>query len=250
MGFVASLGYSGRNYLKDEPTRKFVSLAQLVNATNDISTRNIGVVSEVAGKTIEKVDNISQSVFKAVGEKVPQANPLQGSKLSGIASKVVNPLLCVASGFRIAKDEDKSSALIEEGLAMGTMFGAEKAVKNIKTPIEELVRVGYNNIDDVALDLAKSKKFCTLLNNKTAKNALVSCAKKISKMSKGKKTMLFVGAELALMGASIFSFDMGKNLGYAITERDPNKHSKEETLNYNIENFLRQRGLANTESGT
>ena len=78
----------------------------------------------------------------------------KGSKLWGytakgvnLASKAVNPLICVSAGIKVARSEDKSSEAINQTYALTSMFGAERTAKLFLTPEgrEKLVKFGFGD---------------------------------------------------------------------------------------------------------
>ena len=65
-------------------------------------------------------------------------NLAKTDKIIGGASKVlnftadnINPLICLTSGLKVATSDNKDEALIEEGCALGAMFGSEALAKRV-----------------------------------------------------------------------------------------------------------------------
>ncbi|GBF23331.1 hypothetical protein tpqmel_0735 [Candidatus Gastranaerophilus sp. (ex Termes propinquus)] len=233
MSFCASLVFSARNTgkaLGGDIGRTAVAPAQALGAVADAAQGGLGSVSRVASEACDKLKHLD--------------------KVSKVASKAVNPLLCTAAGIRVLRDEDKKSALTEEAFALGTMFSAECLMKSVKKPIEMLVREGATNgaagagkdIEQVLKSITSAKGVSAkvsgaILKNKDAKNATVNIAKKISKMSPKGKAALFIGAELAFVAVSILCFDAGKKIGKKVTGRDvTEKEKQQEALNAKLQN--------------
>lgn len=53
------------------------------------------------------------------------------AKGAQLASKSVNPLLCVAAGVRVVTSKDKKKAAVRETFSMATMFGFEAIAKHV-----------------------------------------------------------------------------------------------------------------------
>lgn len=198
MGVVSSSVFAIRNggkVMNGDIGRAPLPIVQLFNTAGDLAKMNIGKVSEQASAFMERVDD--------VGKMAGVSNA--ATKITSVTSKVVNPLLCVASGVRIFKDEDKDAAIIEEGLAMGAMFGAERVAKMARGKVNTALKNG--SLDGI-------------IKNDTVKKAGAKILEKIGKMGKGQKIALFIAAELLFVGISVAAFDIGKKVGKKITGRD------------------------------
>ena len=108
----------------DQKERALVAGLQVKNAASDVlelAHGKTGAVADGLNKvsgTIETARN-SSKIFDGVCKSV------------NILSKLVNPILCVASAVRAYKAEDKKSASIKELGAMSFMFAAEGAYKKL-----------------------------------------------------------------------------------------------------------------------
>ena len=71
--------------------------------------------------------NAGTSIFAEVNKTSKYSTP--ACNAARLASKAVNPLLCVAGAARVAASNDRPSALIEETAALSTMFGVEGHMK-------------------------------------------------------------------------------------------------------------------------
>lgn len=179
----------------DQKERGLVAGLQLKNAASGVLEMAQGKTGAVAdglnrvSGTIETARN-SSKIFDGVCKGV------------NILSKLVNPILCVASGVRVYKSDDKKSALIKETGAMGAMFGAEWAYK-------QLFGLGgasahYQNFKPIKAVVDAGKKFC-------ASNKL------LGKLPQGRLGSLVkaIGFIIASCGA----FELGSRAGKAIADR-------------------------------
>ncbi len=204
MGSIATTIYSIRNFGKaqnGDVGRLPVALVQSANSMSQ-ATQNI----------INKVDDLGR--WAEVGNNVGEA----AGKVSKFASKITNPLLVGAAGIRVLKDEDKESALIEEGLAMSGMFTAEGIYKVLNNTIK----------DGAGKTLKENQK---LLTEGPLAKGLKSLGEKISKMSSGKQKALLILGELGLVATSIVSYNLFKNIGKKLTGRDRAEKEKNEVKN-------------------
>lgn len=194
--------------------RGSVASVHAVSIMDDISRAGVGKVSEAAAKATGGLNKIGENVLKI-------------DKISSVASKAINPLLCIAAAARALGDDNKEAALVEETVAMGAMFGAETLFKAVKTPMEALVKAGSSNVADVAKQLAESKGLASklggkVLNNKTASGVFKTIADFASK-SKGRQAAVMIASGLAFAAVSIFGYSMGKKLGEKISGRSNEK---------------------------
>jgi|GEM_PF-1200138 len=240
MSVLASTIFSVRNASKaahGDIGRAPIPVAQAVNIMSETAGSGTGAMSTVAGKTVEKIDKAGAQIAKKV------FNLDNAAKVSELASKAVNPLLCGAAAIRAFRDEDTASALTEEAFAMTAMLGGETLVKSFKNPLEIMIKSGTMDLESISKDLAGSKKLTNklsakLLNNDKVGKVFKTVASKISKMSKGQKTALLIGLELGFVAASILLFDAGKKVGQTVTGRD--NSSTEQSASEN-ENFFIQK---------
>ncbi len=199
MGAIATAIYDVRNIDKaahGDTGRMGVAAAQTTNLVNAASNSSIEPLQKGANAVLGCVDD--------AGRFVGVTNA--ASKITGIASKAVNPLLCFASGARILKDDDQYAALIEESCAMGAMFASEKLFKNlVVNPL-------------TGKEVKTTSKWAT---------KIVDTLADINKNVKGsgKKRLLAIAADLALVGVSIFTFDFGKKAGKMLSGRDSETES-------------------------
>lgn len=206
MGVVSSAVFGLRNSgktLKGDIGRAPVAMAQFASSTAETASLNLGRLSEAAESIMEKVDHVG----KAVG--VSDA----ATKVASIASKVVNPLLCAAAGYRVLRDDDKDKALIEEVCSMGAMFGGEAVYKRFRNTV----------IQSMGKQIGAKQK---TIANEGIKNVLEGMGKKFKNLSSGKQKAIFIAAELGFVGASILTYSLGKKFGQLLTGRTDNSTKK------------------------
>lgn len=179
----------------DQRERAVVAGLQMKNAVS-------GVLDMAHGKTGAVADGLNR--VSSTIETAKNSSKIFNGICKGVnfLSKMVNPILCVASGVRVYKSEDKKSTLLKESGAMGAMFGAEWAYK-------QLFGLGgatakYQNYKLVKTIVDAGKKFCA--NNKL-----------LSKLPQGQLGGLVkaIGFIIASCGA----FEIGSRAGKAIADR-------------------------------
>lgn len=221
-------------------------------ATAIYSVRNIGKVNNGdVGRlpaAVAQTTNVAGQGVNIIANKVNELGHLAdasknvsgvATRVSGLASKVTNPLLVCAAGVRVAKDDDKESALVEESLAMGGMFAAEKMYKIVRNTVRSAQ--GETIIDKTprffkeTSTLGKMEGVSKKINTYTLKegklaDVLCSLGKKIKGLSKPQKIAVFVAAELGLVATSILSYSGFKKIGQMLTGRlNNNKEEVQET---------------------
>ncbi len=208
MGVCATAIFDIRNMDKvghGDTGRVGAVAAQTTNLVNAASRSSIEPVQKVANTALNYIDD--------AGNVVGVTNA--ASKVTGFASKAVNPLLCVASGVRVLKDDDQYAALIEEGCAMGAMFAGEKLLKTlVANPIAQK-------------EVKTTSKWATKIAS-TIQDATKN-------LTGAKKVLATIAADLALVGVSILSFDIGKKIGKKLSGRDEQDtiNTSQSGLNYN-----------------
>lgn len=128
---IRSLIFSGMNYDKahnlartDCAERGAVSIIQLGNSAK-------GVMNAAAGKSGAAADCIN-GVAETIKEARETSKVFDGvCKGANILSKMVNPILCLASVARVAHSEDKKKTGVKELGAMGLMFTGEGIWKRL-----------------------------------------------------------------------------------------------------------------------
>ena len=179
----------------DQKERAVVAGLQLKNAAS-------GVLEFAHGRTGTVADGLNK-VSGTIKTARSSSKIFDGvCKGVNVLSKMVNPILCVASFVRAYNSDDKPSAFIKEAGAMSAMFGAEWAYK-------ELFGLGgktakYQNFKPLKTVIDAGKKFC-------ASNKI------ISKLPQGKLGTLVkaVGFIIASCGA----FEIGSKVGKAVADR-------------------------------
>lgn len=129
------------------------------------------------------------------------------------ASRHVNPLICVTSGIRVLRADDKTSMAINQAYALAGMFSCEKLAKLALTPKghEQLVKLG----------LADKKMIKPILNfiNKIDK---IACAPGASKWA---RIGIPAAKAACFVLASICGYQIGSNIGDKINEARKNNTS-------------------------
>ena len=118
--------FSGRNVdktAKGDFVRGAVAAGQARNAIGAVATSN-GVIGKAASAGVKSFDSLAKA-HTALGYTAKAVN---------IASKYINPLLCLSGGVKVLKADDKKSEAIKQTLALGTMFSFEKTAKAFMTP--------------------------------------------------------------------------------------------------------------------
>ena len=120
---VKSLVFGGRNFDKvtnskvHDEGRILATVGQFKKAINTVRTLDKNC-PKGASAAIEHVAKAAKaSKYASTFEKV--------NKAANFAAKNVNPLLCVAAGYRVATAKDKKKAVVREAVGMGTMFAVE-----------------------------------------------------------------------------------------------------------------------------
>ena len=236
MGAVSSIIFAKRNIDKTangDIGRAPIPVFQALSATAGVATlaksagftkldKGMTSIFGATDKVIEKsgvTKKICDGIDKVFGksDELLKKTTSSSEKICLGAGKMVNGLLVGASAIRVLRDEDKESALIEEGLAMSSMFAGEAVVKKIA---EEVIPNSIKNASPVALkaDLASCKTIVKNMNTKNFKGVLKSLSKNPACKGAGK---IFV--DLVLVTASILCFDLGKKIGKKITGREDKK---------------------------
>lgn len=179
----------------DQKERAVVAGLQMKNAAS-------GVLEMAHGKTGTVADGLNR-VSGGIQTARNSSKIFDGvCKGVNILSKMVNPILCVASAVRAYKAEDKKSAAIKEVGAMSAMFGAEWAYK-------QLFGLGgatahYQNYKPIKTIIDAGKKFC-------ASNKI------LGKLPQGKLGSLIKA--LGFIVASCSAFEIGSRVGKAVADR-------------------------------
>ncbi len=125
---VKSLVFGGRNFDKvtnaqvHDEGRILATAGQFKKAINTVQSLD-NKVAKGASAAIGQVSKVAKaSKYASTFEKV--------NKAANFAAKNVNPLLCVAAGYRVARAKDKKKAVVREAVGMTTMFAVEKQMNN------------------------------------------------------------------------------------------------------------------------
>lgn len=194
-----------------------VAGAQLGSLTDKVASGASIFGNEISGAA-QSVLNTADTGILAIADKMGCADAAKnlaaeaGTKsiFGAVAQKAVNPLLIGAAGIRILKDDDQYAALIEEGSAMGLMFGAEKLMKTQRKALYSLADGSEAALKEAA-------------NSGGMQKILSAAAKKFKGLSKGQKTAAKVGLEVLFVAGSILAYSVGKKIGKALSHREDNR---------------------------
>ena len=194
--------------------------AQLCSVTDKVASGSSifgETISGTASKALAHADDGIMAVANRLGcsESLTNLASKAGTKsvFGAIAQKAVNPLLVGAAGLRVLNDDDQYAALIEEGCAMGLMFGAEKLMKTQRNNFYKLAEGAADTIGEAAKSSGVKE---------TLSKVISSSAEKFSKLTKGQKTAAKIGLELLFVAGSICAYSIGKHIGKKLSHRDSN----------------------------
>lgn len=125
---VKSLVFGGRNCDKitnskvHDEGRILATVGQFKKAINTVRTLDKECAKGASAAINHVAEAAKASKYASTFEKV--------NKAANFAAKNVNPLLCVAAGYRVATAKDKKKAVVREAVGMSTMFAVEKQMNN------------------------------------------------------------------------------------------------------------------------
>lgn len=132
---VKSLVFGGRNCDKitnsnvHDEGRILATVGQFKKAVNTVRTLDEKCAKGASAAINHVADAAKASKYASTFEKV--------NKAANFAANHVNPLLCVAAGYRVATAKNKKKAVVREAVGMSTMFAVEsqmnKYIKMAKT---------------------------------------------------------------------------------------------------------------------
>lgn len=233
MGVVASTVFMARNIDKCANQKDYmrggVALCQSVSSADSAAKTATSVFSNAfkgVGNFMSKADGAVDVIAKKVGGEGGQKavdtlvrTTGAGSKLGAVAQSAVNPLLCVASGIRVLKDDDQYAALIEETAAMGAMFGCEGIMKYARSSITNTGKA-EKGIAGLVTKFAEKTPAIKNLSKKAGE-----MFKKLGEGKNGnlKQTALKIGIDALFVCGSILAFNAGHKLGEKLSHRDKKK---------------------------
>lgn len=209
-------------------------LARNVGKVNNGDKGRTPAVVAQTGSLINKVSELDHSVGKGTQsvltamENSPKLS--FGSRAINAAGELVNPLLVVASAYRVATSDDKESALYKEVPAMGGMFAAEALMK--KKSVDDYVKHKSSELTEKGM----SKLY-----------KIIKPLDKLSEHSKNKiiKIGSFIITGAAMVGASVLGYSVGADEGKkALTQKrklfneSPPPPQEEKSSNLEIYNSL------------
>lgn len=146
---VSSAIFCARNAKKaetqDKPVRGYIAVGQGAKVF-DYATTVEGKVGEQARTAKNWLDNATK------GEKLLD----WAGRAVNFAKKYINPLICVSAGVDVLTSDDKQSALITNGTALGAMFGVEHLMKKHLDEIPKMKQ--FEGITKNVMDFATKHK--------------------------------------------------------------------------------------------
>ncbi len=234
MGVVTSALFAARNANKcvtqNDTTRGAVAACQSLSSLDGIASSGSSIfsgVSEAAGNVLQGLDDTVETIFKNVGgesgekllDKISSSTGAS-TKIGAIAQKAVNPLLCVAAGVRVLKDDDQYAALIEETSAMGLMFGTESVMKYARSAITNTAQATEGLAGKTANLLSSSSTVSNLA--KSASEWYTNLAS--TSHGSAKQMLVKIGVDALFVAGSILAYNAGHKIGEVLSGRN-----KEET---------------------
>lgn len=120
----------------------FRKVDSAANSTNPfVGAMNMDIAGGQVLNAAKGVSNVAKYSENALSSGIVSAeesikNLAKTDKVVGGISKVlnftadnINPLICLTSGVKVATSDNKEEALVEEGCALGAMFGSETLAK-------------------------------------------------------------------------------------------------------------------------
>ena len=189
-----------------------VASGQIKNALDGISSlakeTKSGVVAGFKGAH-EAIKGLSKesSFFEGAG------------KVIGFTADHVNPVITAVSGVKVLCSDDKESALIEEGCALGGMFAFEGAAKNmLELPKFSKDKTTGEKISTPRVAFYKSNPMLKTQSEKMEKAVKDYCATKKLFNKLSLKGAPGVVRGLTFVAASISGYNLGEKLGSNINE--------------------------------
>ena len=173
----------------DNAERGVVAALQIKNAASDI----LDLAHNKTGTVADGLNKVSGGIKTARNSSKAFDFVCKGVNFF---SKLINPILCVASAVRAWSAKDKKSAAIKELGAMGTMFAVEYGYKKLFGLAGKTAT--YQNNKMLNQIVTSGKKFCQ--NNKF-----------LGKLPQGKLGALIKG--LGFIIASCSAFEIGGRVG-------------------------------------
>lgn len=151
---VSSAIFCARNVDKAENQDKVGRWAVAAGQAKKVVDYVVKLDTEV-GKNAQEAVNL----FKKISEKqkVIQYAGKYAGKAVDIASRNVNPLICVSSAIDVLQAKDKESALVTNATALSAMFAGESLMKK---HLDDVVKIkGIDEIAKKVLDFAAKHNF-------------------------------------------------------------------------------------------
>lgn len=230
MGAVSSVVFAARNTDKcikqGDKTRGVVAACQSVSSLDGVASSSSSIFSGIAkgtGNVLSSADKAVDTLFTKIGGEEGRhildnikSSTGAASEIGALAQSAVNPLLCVAAGARVLKDDDQYAALIEETMAMGAMFGAESIMKYARSSVTGSKQATKGLAGQVA----------KVLDNTKSLNSIKEKASQwFSNLGKGtngsiKQTVAKIGIDALFVCGSILAYNIGHKVGTLLSHRN------------------------------
>ena len=219
MGALATTVFAVRNIGKTE--KRPVAACQALSVGSEVANTLAASNNAGVGKFMAHADSAADALFKKIGGSQTGLDELvkttgASSKIGAFAQSAVNPLLCAASGVRVLKDDDQYAALIEEGCAMGAMFGMEGIMKYARSSVTGDIKAAKGMAGAITKAAENSPKI------KELSQQAGEWFKNLGKGEHGnvKQTLVKAGIDALFVGGSILAFKVGKKIGEHFSHRD------------------------------
>lgn len=199
--------------------------AQAVSVTDKVASGASIFGENIANAASAVTEFADKGILKAA-DAIGHKEAIEGlaksagtnSIFGAVAQKAVNPLLIGAAGIRILSDEDQYAALLEEGCAMGLMFGTEKLMTKGKKAFFKAAEEGSEALIKSA-ETDGIKGFINGAKN-NIKDIIGKAAKSYGGLSKNNKTLANIAIGLLFVAGSICAYSIGKKIGTTLSGRD------------------------------
>ena len=210
-----------------------------VNSDNIVVT--IGNADVASGQVKNALDGMSalsketksgllagfKGAHEAIKDLSKEGSFFEGAgKVIGFTADHVNPVITAVSGVKVLCSDDKESALIEEGCALGGMFAFEGAAKNIlELPKIEKDKITGEKISKPRVAFYKSNAMLKTQSAKMEKAVQEYCSTKKLFNKISLKGAPAVAKGLTFVTASISGWALGEKAGNKINELRKEKSS-------------------------
>jgi len=147
---VSSMIFCARNFDKAENENKVGRWAVVAGQAKKVTDYVVTLDNQLGKESKAAVDVLSKH---AKNEKLLDF----AGKAVNLASKNINPLICVSSGIDVLRSDDKESTAVVAGSALATMFVGENLMKKHLDDIPKI-----KGVDKIAEKVMKVAKDCKI----------------------------------------------------------------------------------------